>query len=255
MDPLGDRLKKYEALSENVLLPRLPVFLRLDGNSFSKFTAQHDFQKPRDMRLEEAMNAAATAVLEYCTGARVAYLQSDEITVLLRNDQTPATDPFLGNRTQKLASLTASKASAAFNRRLRDLGIDTDAAFDCRVFVVPPAEVNNVFLWRQLDAFKNAVQGFAYWEIGRLLGRAATDALMHGKSTSQLQEIIYTHLGINFNDVPTAFKRGRCIVPHLDVSLETGRTQADQTGATTRWVVDDEIPLFNRDRDSIERFL
>ncbi|MBB6073346.1 tRNA(His) 5'-end guanylyltransferase [Longimicrobium terrae] len=252
---MGDRLKRYEALSENVLLPRLPVFLRLDGNSFSKFTARHEFQKPRDMRFEDAMNAAAIRVLEYCSGAQLAYVQSDEITILLRNDQTPATEPFLGNRTQKLASLTAGRASVAFSRRLRDLGIDAEAIFDCRVFVVPPAEVNNVFLWRQLDAFKNAVQGFAYWEIGRLLGRGTTDRLIHGMSTSQLQELIYTRLGINFNDVPTAFKRGRCIVPGTSLPPErTGPGEGESTGSS-RWTVDDEIPLFNRDRGYIERFL
>ena len=35
---LGDRIKSYEATTENRLLPHLPIVVRLDGRSFSKFT-------------------------------------------------------------------------------------------------------------------------------------------------------------------------------------------------------------------------
>lgn len=275
MDAMGDRLKNYEALGENVLIPRMPVILRLDGNSFSKFTRQYKFAKPRDLRFEAAMNAAAKAVLEYCSGAQVAYTQSDEITILLRNDQTHNTDPFLNNRTQKLASLCASKASVAFNRALADPTImgfamkDADAVFDCRAFVVPPSEVNNVFLWRQHDAFKNAVQGFAYWKIGAEIGRKTTQRMMHGLNTNQLQELIFQKLGINFNDLPTAFKRGRAISKvkeekllrsvmeyvEFDRLLQAGKVTEDQKVVRSRWKVDMEIPRFDEDRNYIGKFM
>ena len=37
---------------------------------------------------EGAMDAAAMAVIDYCSGAEFCYIQSDEISILLRNDQT-----------------------------------------------------------------------------------------------------------------------------------------------------------------------
>jgi len=171
MDSMGDRMKSYETASEQILPIRLPVILRLDGNSFSRFTKVNDFKKPFDEKFDAAMNAAAKAVLSYCSGSCVAYLQSDEMTILLRNNQTVDTDPFLGNRTQKLTSLTAAKASVAFNRALTMFDIDAQAVFDCRAFVVPHYEVQNVFLWRQFDAFKNCISAYAYYKLKEKYGR------------------------------------------------------------------------------------
>lgn len=274
-DSMGDRLKAYEAASENVLIPRLPVILRLDGNSFSRFTEQAKFEKPFDRRFERAMEAAAKAVLQYCSGAQVAYIQSDEITILLRNDQTHQTTPFLANRSQKIASLTAATAAVAFNDELaRVMGVDRNttsfqAIFDCRAFVVPPAEVNNVFLWRQMDAFKNAVSSYAYWEIGKLKGRKTASKMLLGLSTAQRQELIFQELGVNFNDLPTEWKRGRCLVREtferplrevmeaekLEKLVASGKADPDKIVTRSEWMVDREIPMFNLNRDYIERFL
>jgi tRNA(His) 5'-end guanylyltransferase len=97
------------------------------------------------------------------------------------------------------------------------------------------------------------VQGYAYWEIGRLLGFSDTDRLMRGLSTSGLQELIYTRLGVNFNDLPVAFKRGRCIVPAA--SVPPSEPDSDSADSHPRWTVDPEIPRFNQDPRYIARFL
>lgn len=39
-DPMGERLKSYERVAENVLPSRLPVIIRFDGNSFSRLIFQ-----------------------------------------------------------------------------------------------------------------------------------------------------------------------------------------------------------------------
>src|SRR5690606_15755000 len=49
-DPLGKRMKCYERAAEAVLAPRLPVIIRLDGNSFSRLTRKLRFNKPFDER-------------------------------------------------------------------------------------------------------------------------------------------------------------------------------------------------------------
>lgn len=273
-DPMGERLKSYERVAENVLPSRLPVIIRLDGNSFSRLTKVLKLEKPFDERFNRAMDAAAIAVLEYCSGAQVAYVQSDEITVLLRNDQTHETTPFLANRTQKIASLTASTASVVFNQVLaRELGLDVgdgpQAIFDARVFVVPSAEVNNAFLWRQLDAFKNSVGSVAYWGLVKKYGRKSAQKMLHGKSTAQRQELIFQEFGFNFNDLPAHWKRGRCIVrktyevpvadlmpaPQFERLVASGELQPGQTTMRSSWVVDRDIPRFNHDKGYIGRFL
>lgn len=269
-DQFGDRIKAYEAVWDQRLPARLPVILRLDGNSFSNFTKIVGFNKPFDERMFRAMWAAAEAVLKYCSGAQVAYTQSDEITILLRNDLTLNTDPFLANRVQKIASLCASVASVAFNKQLFTEGLEAEAIFDCRVFVVPVSEVTNVFLWRQLDAFKNCVSAYAYYMLAEKYGKGTAFKMLHGINTADKQELIFKEFGINVDKLPTHWKRGACISrvvyqislleaigeEKLKVLLESNKIE-DPNELVTRsnWKVDMEIPRFNTDRQYIERFL
>lgn len=262
-------MKGYELASEQVLPRRLPVVVRLDGNSFSKFTKRLKLEKPFDERFERAMESAARAVLEYCSGGQLGYIQSDEITILLRNDQTHQTDPFLGNRTQKLASLLASTASVAFNEKMREYDFVTPAIFDCRAFVVPPAEVNNVFLWRQKDAFKNFVSSYAYFKLKDKYGRKTAQKMLHGLSTNERQELIFQQLDININDLPVEHRRGRTVVrvtrevyledlmpPTVYLErIEKGHIKRGDTTFRSTWEVDRDIPLFNQEPDYIQKFL
>lgn len=266
---MGDRFKSYEEVSEQVLPARLPVIIRLDGNSFSRLTKVHKFRKPFDLQFVEAMDAASIAVMDYCSGAQIAYCQSDEVSVLLRNDMSHDTDPFLGNRTQKIVSLCASKASVAFNRVMHSYGIDTEAVFDGRAFVVPPSDVANYFLWRQKDAFRNCIHGVAYYGLREQHGRKTAHRKLHGLSTDERQELIFREFGFNPNNIRSEFKRGRCVAREvyettlrdtmepkaLAALVAAGKIDPEQRVTRSRWAIDREIPRFNHDRDYIEKFL
>jgi tRNA(His) 5'-end guanylyltransferase len=204
-------------------------------------------------------------VLSYCSGAMVGYTQSDEITILLRNDQKIETEPFLGNRISKLCSLVASTASVSFSLACTELlKKPTHATFDCRVFLVPKEEVNNVFLWRQKDSWKNCVSAVAYYGLKEKLGKKKAMALIDGKSNEERQEVIYKSLGLNMNDYPTKYKRGVCLVrktvqiPIEQILSPEKIAKFGKAGTIVErsiWTVDDEIPLFNQDKYYIERFL
>lgn len=268
-DTMGDRLKEYERCSEQVLPRRLPVILRLDGNNFSRLTGGEDFQKPFDPRFEQALEEAAKAVLEYCSGEQLAYLQSDEMTVLLRNDQTTETDPFLGNRTQKLASLTAARASVAFNEALREQGIEARAIFDCRAYVVPYPEVFNVFLWRQFDCHRNAISSLAYWRLREQYGRKIAQKRLHGASQKQRKALLEEELNCSLEEVPTHHLRGRTVLEEtvempiqqalgeekFQALLAKGHIRKDQVVQRGQWVIDREMPWLLDNRDYITRFL
>ena len=85
-----------------------PVAIRLDGVNFSKALKQ--FEKPRDLRVHEALLDAGKALTERFN-ALVTYITSDEINVVL--DDVP-----YGGRVFKLISVTASIASAHASLRL-----------------------------------------------------------------------------------------------------------------------------------------
>ncbi len=265
----SNRMKEYEWIYDYKLTNRLPVIIRLDGNSFSKFTYNMNFEKPFDDLFIEAMGETTKNLLKYCSGSQVGYFQSDEITLLLRNDIEQNTDPFLSNRIQKICSLLGGLASVTFsnflNKKITNLERPISEIFDCRVFIVPREEVNNVFLWRQQDAFRNAVSSFAYYKLAEKYDKAKAQTMMFKKSTAQLQEIIYSELGVNINDIPTKYRRGICVIKtekekriedvvNPDVLIKFPEKKGTIIKRSD-WDFDYDIPKFNENKEYITKFL
>lgn len=197
---LGDRMKMYERREAGrSLMPGLPVCVRIDGKRFSRWT--EGLARPYDQRLSDLMIETTIALVEE-TNACIGYTQSDEISLVLHDDD-PKAKPYLGGRLQKLCSILSSVATAHFNARVPAAlpeRATTPALFDCRVWAVPnKQEAVNALLWRELDATKNSVSMAAR--------TVATPAQMHGKRRPELHELLHA-AGINWNDYPAFFKRG-----------------------------------------------
>ena len=73
---------------------------------------------------------------------------------------------------------------------------------------------------------------------------------LNGRTCSSIKAMLTVKKGINFDDMPTEFKRGVCCVKeeytYPDEFMETHQWR-------TRWVIDKEIPIFTEDRNYIER--
>ena len=62
-DDLGDRMKRYEAQeTARRLLPELPIYARIDGHGFSRFT--RGMNRPYDDRMSWAMVSATRVLVE-----------------------------------------------------------------------------------------------------------------------------------------------------------------------------------------------
>jgi tRNA(His) 5'-end guanylyltransferase len=198
---LGDRMKAYERRETGrTFLPMLPVYARIDGRTFSRFT--EGMERPFDPDFVEAMVRTTEALVEH-SHARIGYAQSDEISLLWLADDAKS-EIFFKGKIQKMASVLAAYATAAFTRALLDGPLAEFASrlphFDARVFQLPSqSEAANVMLWRELDATKNAVSMAARHHYSH-------DEL-DGRTSGELQELLFRK-GVNFNDYPAAFKRG-----------------------------------------------
>lgn len=200
-DDLGDRMKAYEAVeSERRLLPLCPVYARIDGRCFSAFTRGMD--RPFDVVMSETMIATTSKLVEE-THARIGYTQSDEISLVWLADG-PKSDIFFSGKVLKMASVLAAMATSAFMASIIESPYAERARmlphFDARVFSLPNrAEAANMFLWRELDATKNAISMAAstYYSAKAL----------HGKKSDEKQEMLFAK-GMSFNDYPAFFKRG-----------------------------------------------
>ena len=113
-DDLGTRMKEYEKRNQYYLQKRTPVAIRVDGRSFHTFTK--GFKRPFDDVLIKTMQETAKYMCENMGNAKFAYVQSDEITIILVDYDTLETDCWFNYRTDKLCSISASMATMAFNK-------------------------------------------------------------------------------------------------------------------------------------------
>lgn len=234
-EKFGDRMKQYENAYRIKLPRRLPVLLRIDGKAFHTYT--RGMERPFDSDLTNAMWETAKYLCQNIMGAKVAYHQSDEISILLTNDDKLTTEAWFDNNLQKICSIAASLATAKFNETMREKYPEKELAlFDCRAWVLPKDEVCNYFLWRQQDATKNSIS---------MVAQAYFSANELYKKNGAMKQDMLMEKGINWNDLGVWMKRGVCIVKEKYNKGESIRT---------RWAVDHETPVFSQDRNYIEKF-
>ena len=243
---LDSRMKKYECVAKTNLLSRTPVIIRIDGKAFHTFT--RGMVRPFDRILIKTMQDTMLYLCQNIQGCLLGYTQSDEITLLLQDWYKLETCAWFDNETQKICSISASMATLGFNTafidnvsdNFSDLGNVFDdtvytkkynkALFDSRCFNVPFAEVCNNFIWRQQDATRNSILS---------LGQSLfSHKKMQGVKCNELQNKMLIEKDVNWNDLPTTFKRGSCAVKR-----------------DGKWVIDNEIPIFTENREYIEDLL
>jgi len=254
-DSLGDRMKGYENIPRIYLTRRMPCIIRIDGKAFHTFT--RGFERPFDEIMISSMWETTKYLCENIQGCKTAYVQSDEISLLLTDYDELTTSAWFDKNIQKMVSVSASMATLAFNKNYYDIilnekeckcltdeqwlkyhsRIDT-ALFDSRVFVIPESDVCNYFIWRQQDATRNSIE---------MVGRAYfSHKELHKVNCNQIQEKLFQEKSINFNDLPVYQKRGACIIKEQYQKEDAIRN---------RWTVDDNIPIFTQDRRYIEKYI
>lgn len=245
-DPLGDRMKAYEAASSVSLSRRLPVIIRLDGRAFHTYTRKCD--RPFDPALHNVMVMTALEVCQEVQGAELAYVQSDEISVLVHGYKKFDSQPWFDNKVQKICSVSAAIASATFTVRSSEIfGECRPASFDARCFVLPEADVCNYFVWRQKDAIRNSIQSLAR--------SIFSQKQLHKKSTIELTEMC-EQKGHAWRHLELRQQRGTCVVKlkFMKKMFEVGSKDPILVPSNT-WSVDPGIPIFSENRAFIEDHL
>ena len=249
---LGDRMKNYEACYDVRVPARTYVIIRLDGKGFSKYTKM--FEKPFDDTLSNVMDAATIELCQYLN-PKFAYTQSDEISLMFTDVENIESELIFDGKVQKLCSISASKITAAFNKKMLQVlaafkyppeellkkittgdFAEIDAVFDSRVFIIPDfREVSNYFIWRQQDCTRNS------------LSMAASAMYSHkeleSKSSSDKHDLLMAK-GVNWNNYKTKYKRGTVIKKHtFDIEGPNG-----EPATRNKWVPA-ETPIFTENKE------
>ena len=262
---LAKRMKDYEMRDRYFLQKRIPVAIRVDMRAGHTFT--RGFKRPFDDIFMKSMQETAKYMCENIQGAKLAYVQSDEITIILTDYDTLETDCWFNYRIDKLCSISASMATMAFNKYFAEnvaneileyktsivpqcveiqqemkeyhdtlrAAVNKGAMFDARCFNIPKEEVTNLIYWRQLDAARNSVQ---------MVGQANfSHKELQNKTCNMIQDMLHEQKGINWNDFPVDCKRGAAVIKKkigTNIAAACGIA-----GATyeNRWVIDRNMPM------------
>lgn len=251
-DALGDRMKGNYEDRTRILLPRRSnLIIRVDGKAFHTLT--RGLQRPYDKFFVAFMDETAKRLCEEVQGAKMGFVQSDEISVWATDYDTVKTDGWFDYDLRKICSVAASVATRAFNEAGQPIrcgiGLGT---FDARAFTIPELhEVVNYFIWRQNDATRNSIS------------MAAQSMFSHkellGVSCDKMQEKMFQEKGVNWNDYPDGFKRGRVVVRRTglkDVTYTDKRTGEVKvkTGVMRSWWEVVDPPIFTKSPDFITKF-
>lgn len=224
MKSLGERMKSnYESRQHFHLTRRTPVIMRLDGRAFHTLTRK--CEKPFDDNLNRCVCGAAQVLCADAQGAKIAYIQSDEMSILLTDFDQLDTQAWFDYDLQKLVSISSALVSVSFNKLWASPAL---ASFDCRAFNIPKEEVANYFVWRQKDWTRNSVQ---------LLAQAHfSHKQLQGKGQPDMHDMLHDK-GVNWADLSPKWKNGTII-----------------TRSDLGWIAQD-APIFTENRDVIERYL
>ncbi len=202
-ETLSDWCKWLEKnFSNEIMIPTLPVIIRLDGNNFHTWTK--GLNRPFDKGLTQLM-IDTTKFLVQETGAVVGYTQSDEITLILYSSDKKSAI-YNDGKKQKIVSKLTGKCVSFFNDQRKNYlpTHDKIANFDCRVYQTPSLHDACVqLLWRENDATKNSISMLAQ----SLFPHKA----LEGLNGSQLQDKMMLEKNVNWNDLEVKYKRGTYI--------------------------------------------
>lgn len=202
-DSLGDRMKAYEDTHRIKLTHRAPKVIRLDGKAFHTFTKN---LPPFSLQIVDAMNTAATKLMDEIGGsARMAYLQSDECSIVLNDSLHLYSQAWFDNNVQKIVSVASSIFTVTFNKVFNDVTVNAEPGyFDARVIQLPDInELTNYLVWRQADAVRNSIQSCAQARYSH--------SELHGWSCQQLIERMKTEKGFDWNTANPWIKQGSVV--------------------------------------------
>ncbi|XP_049870180.1 probable tRNA(His) guanylyltransferase isoform X1 [Pectinophora gossypiella] len=205
-------VKNFE--SDDTLLPNTWIVVRLDGKCFHKFSDDHNFVKPNDVRALNLMNYAAFNVFREFNDLLMAFGQSDEYSFIFKKQMT-----LYKRRAAKLLTTINSKFSSSYvyywSKFFPDEKLKYPPTFDGRVVLYPTEEnLIDYMKWRQADVHINNLYNTTFWALVLKANLSPTQAekRLCGTVSADKNEILFKEFNINYNNEAEMFKRGTLLL-------------------------------------------
>lgn len=253
---LKERMEYFRSLTDYRLIPNSYVVVMLDGRGFSK-TVKRLFKQPFDDVFIDMMNSVAKYLCENVQCVKIAYVQSDEISLVLNDFETDTTESFFAYRLCKLQSVIAGIASVMFNDLYIEYAMLNDVNsefswimkakpkfhFDCRAWNVPTD--NDAFAWilyRQNDCIKNSKQQAAQTYLSY--------NVLQNKNTDEQVAALLDMKRIDWNSYDNGEKYGRILYKIRALK----ETSSGEHTYRNEWVIRNATP-FAEHKEQLKEYI
>jgi len=235
-------MKECEIYSNLKIPCSSKIVVRADGRNFQRLSQELDFQKPYDERFAGLMARVGVSIFHEFSPLLV-YIFSDEINILLGEI------PFAG-RVEKIDSVFAGFISSSFTQNLfqehpKINELSGPLSFDSRIIPLSPELVVKYFQERQSEAWRNCLNGYAYWTLRKEHTYQKAVEILENRKSDQLHDLLFKK-GINISEVPSWQRRGLGIY-RREVEVEGYNPLEDKkvVSSRSRAFINWELPLFD----------
>lgn len=217
------------------------IIVRIDGRKFSRLSRDLNFEKPFDKHFTKMMVLSSNDFFKEFNPCFI-YTFSDEINILLSDI------PF-GGRIEKLNSVFASFIAGSFTKNVLDSEdiLERPISFDSRIIPLSDPLVLKYFKERQNEAWRNCINGYAYWTLRREYSKKEAMYILKNKKSGSLHDILFER-GINLAELPSWQRRGIGIYKK-EVLIEGYNPLEKKKVQSTRKriFVDSDLPIFDEE--------
>lgn len=247
MSKLKDRISSYKEISDHKLISRLPLILTINGRSFHKTTSL--LEKPFCVEFSTCMISTMNYLCTNIDGVVFAYFQNDEITIILKNDQSQDTQAWCDNKIQKIVSLASSMATFHFNEIASAIELNTlnDRIFYSNCFVVPNiSEAINVLILKQQSNFYMSVHNACFYELLKNYNEKEISEKLSGLSIDEKKDLLIEDCNVDFSTYPVEFRKG--IAMYKSPKIIDGKLKV-------KWIINKDCPVFSKEQSFVEQIL
>lgn len=259
---LKTKCKELQKATDYRIDSEKPILVHLDGRSFSSLI-KRKFKQPFDDDFIRLMNETARYLCDEIDGVRIAYVQSDEISLLITKEN-PKSNIIFGGRLCKMQSIFASLATSKFNQLahhyfmknyIECVGVENLSSdeladftlelplyqFDCKVWNVDTMnEVMAWFLYRNIDCTRNSREGAAQYYFPH--------KELEGLTSIEQIALLLEKKNIDWNQYSEGSKYGRFIhkiMVNKIVTFKDKKTDEEVTTECVRgeWTISDGLDL------------
>lgn len=239
---LYERMQRYEAISNNLLVPKLPIIAKCNIRNFTRMIRK--LSRPYDSELWTILRNTMHDTVMELESAVFAYQQHGEICYVLKTNDDDGPGPYGGN-SQKIVSVISSLTTVNFIKNFlasdEPPDIIGEGIFECFTFNVPfSSEVVNYLIYQQQQCQKYAISAAAEEELSRVIENID---FLNKRTTEEKKELLETECGIIFNNSYNQFFRlGSC-------SFKTPRIINEI--ARKKWFLETNAPYFINEKEFV----